>query len=1363
MNRRALTTVLTAFLALALAVSGGASPALAQEEPAVEQTTGADASQGENAPAEAPVENPAEEAPPAEEPADAPAAAPEQQPAPAPTAPAEPKAAKAPTALAESFTPGTVDNGDGTSTYTHFDGETVTYPNQAVPGEPLVLSGTGWLTKQGHQGTGDYAIVEGDEGSITGIKFFAPAGTVIRDPKPVNPWNGDTDYDSPDVWEIAQAAGTGDWWGGAEPGSWRVEVPWPSAQNGAVDPPDLQAGDSFYLQLLSGTLYGNTVGNQALRPDVSRTVRLDVAVVDEIEQPDPEAPSFTSQPADTTVTEGQDARFSVVAKGYPAPSIAWERYDAEAEQWVAVPGATGATLMLAAVTIDRDGERVRAVAVNDLARIESSVATLTVEPAVVAVAPSVTEQPQNVTEVEGGTAVFSAAATGTPDPSVRWESSADGEHWAPVAGAASASLELHELILGQSGTRFRAVFTNEAGSATTEPAVLTVTVAQTAPVQITLSPVSQSIEAGEPVTFTAAATGAPAPAAQWQRSTDGTTWVDLRGATASSYTVDSVSAGLDGARYRAVFSNASSPEGVQTAAATLAVTPRQNVREHCGTSYGPGASNSGIPFCFRGPEKVVYGQSVVIEGVGGYFATDGSTGSVVNFFLDAEYSGDPNTVYSKKLFTNPSNGQTITDRRTHAIVQAKSDGSWRVEIPWPTVESVSPSSDGSGSYTAQQLAQKFAPGTTHSFRMLTGSLLNTPPDRQRGGSLYFTVVESLDDEVRVTEPLYEHQTFESDVEGDSATAWVQQQVNSGQRIALTGTGWLTKDRQWGSTVAVRLQDETGGYYQRSGAAGDEHADPSDPTVWQVVQASELGDLDAGLRLPAEAAGGDFVAVELTTTDDGTLLGDTARHWVSEPVVIDNSPFIPELGEDATCTAAPGAASYELAPGMRVPAANIGGTIRLTGENWCNLVGGGSLIAIKIDDGAYSRLATETAPMFDANLGEETGECAAGICGSNKTIWYTIEADEHGSFDVEIPVPGRKNSSPAFEEGAYTLRIMTRTLSADPYYQGKRPDPSRTMKSPEFTVVAEGLPLDNVKPGRPKAAPDPLHATNDLTDAARGGVKLQQQSNRWLVTIPAAEQGDWVYVNLFDGASPRSPWGNRWFEVDARRQISVPLAGVTLPAGKNKLSVQDRTGALLGWTLASVAAPKAKAATVVQRPSMSGAMMAAAVGQPKPDGVPAKPVASYKDLTKKNAGDVTGALQKGKLTVTLPSVEAGHWVHLFLYTEKGKVVPIDWVQVGSEHTLTVDVGKLSTGAHKLAFVGADGKLVGWVAIGKSTGDDDAGEQIAGLASGAPVQSAGFLPDGLGSDATATLVMLGLAFLVLAGAGSGVIVLRRRSSA
>ncbi|MEA5052900.1 MAG: hypothetical protein VB093_05580, partial [Propionicimonas sp.] len=785
---------------------------------------------------------------------------------------------------------------------------------------------------------------------------------------------------------------------------------------------------------------------------------------------------------------------------------------------------------------------------------------------------------------------------------------------------------------------------------------------------------------------------------------------------------------------------------------------RDVVREYCGTSYGPGAANTGIPFCFRGPEKVVAGQPIVIEGISGYLATDNRTGSVVNFFFDAEFSGDPNTVYAKRLFTNPATGQQVSDRRTHAIVQADVDGSWRVEIPWPTLDAVSPTSDGKGSYSQADLDAKFAPGTTHSFRMLTGSLLSNPPDRQRGGSLYFTVVESLDDQVALAEPPYQHQTFASEEPGDQAVAWLQQQVSSGQTAALTGTGWLTKDRQWGSTVTVRLQDETGAYYRNP-------ANPADPTVWQVVQASETGDLDVRLPLPAEAGGGDFVAVELTTTDDGTALGDVARYWVSEPLTIDNVPYVPEPGQGATCTAAPGAASYHLAPGMATPAANVGGSIRLTGRNWCNLVGGGSLIAIKLNDGAYSHRSIDTARLFDANLCKEVGSCPAGACASNKTIWYTIEADRYGSFDVTVPLPTRADSVPAFGEGSYTLRLMTRTLSADPYYQGKRPDPSRTMKTPEFTVVAEGVPLENVKPGRPSAAPDPLHATEDLTAAARGGVQIDQQAKRWVVTVPAAAPGDWVYVNLYDGQSPRFPWNNTWYQVNDKHRVTLPLAGASLPTGTNKLSVQDRSGGLLGWTTATVAAPKTGGTL---RPITLGAPQPASLllGQPRPAKAPAQPVPGYADLDDSNVGTLTAVTAGGTLTVTIPPVAGGHWVYPFLYTQTGQVVATDWVQVGTDHTIPVALGGLPDGIHKLALVDAEGTLVGWVTANGPAAlpaaDPDTGVADVPGTSGEPAGSvpagAAAPPAPVAGDTTITLVLLGLAVLVLAGSASGVIVLR-----
>ena len=92
--------------------------------------------------------------------------------------------------------------------------------------------------------------------------------------------------------------------------------------------------------------------------------------------------------------------------------------------------------------------------------------------------------------------------------------------------------------------------------------------AYVAPV-VTTHPVSTGVTAGTVVSFTAAATGVPAPTVQWQVSTNnGSSWSNISGETSGTYTF-TAAAGDTGKQYRAVFTNA---EGsANTNAATLLV------------------------------------------------------------------------------------------------------------------------------------------------------------------------------------------------------------------------------------------------------------------------------------------------------------------------------------------------------------------------------------------------------------------------------------------------------------------------------------------------------------------------------------------------------------------------------------------------------------------------------------------------------------------------------------------------------------------------------------------------------------------------------------------------------------------------
>jgi hypothetical protein len=97
--------------------------------------------------------------------------------------------------------------------------------------------------------------------------------------------------------------------------------------------------------------------------------------------------------------------------------------------------------------------------------------------------------------------------------------------------------------------------------------------AATAPV-ITVQPASESVANGASATFTAGASGNPAPTVRWQLSVNGGgSWSNISGATSRTYST-TASAGESGHEYRAVFSNVAG--GATTKPATLTVSSSAN-------------------------------------------------------------------------------------------------------------------------------------------------------------------------------------------------------------------------------------------------------------------------------------------------------------------------------------------------------------------------------------------------------------------------------------------------------------------------------------------------------------------------------------------------------------------------------------------------------------------------------------------------------------------------------------------------------------------------------------------------------------------------------------------------------------------
>src|SRR5512140_1365130 len=100
--------------------------------------------------------------------------------------------------------------------------------------------------------------------------------------------------------------------------------------------------------------------------------------------------------------------------------------------------------------------------------------------------------------------------------------------------ATSQTLALNSLTAANAGS-YTVVVSNSAGSATSNPAMLTVNPVVVAPA-ITGQPASQTVTAGANVTFTVTATGTSL-AYQWKKDN-----VNITGATSPTLTLNSVTA-----------------------------------------------------------------------------------------------------------------------------------------------------------------------------------------------------------------------------------------------------------------------------------------------------------------------------------------------------------------------------------------------------------------------------------------------------------------------------------------------------------------------------------------------------------------------------------------------------------------------------------------------------------------------------------------------------------------------------------------------------------------------------------------------------------------------------------------------------
>jgi hypothetical protein len=256
--------------------------------------------------------------------------------------------------------------------------------------------------------------------------------------------------------------------------------------------------------------------------------------------------------------------------------------------------------------------------------------------------PTVTSQPSDLTVDATRNASFSAAASGDPAPAVQWQVSTDGgTSFTAVNGATSDTLSL-TASAADNGNEYQAVFTNSIGTVTTTAATLTV---DTAP-QVTTQPSDISVIEGQPASFTAAASGNPAPTIQWQVSTNGgTTFTNIPGATNDTYTF-TTAAGDSGNQYQAVFTNSVGPTTTSPATLTLDTLPVVTT-DPTNASVIVGQSASFTAAASGNPTPTVQWQ-VSTDGGTTFANIAGATGTTYSLTTTLTESGDQ----YQAVFTN---------------------------------------------------------------------------------------------------------------------------------------------------------------------------------------------------------------------------------------------------------------------------------------------------------------------------------------------------------------------------------------------------------------------------------------------------------------------------------------------------------------------------------------------------------------------------------------------------------------------------------------------------------------------------------------------------------------------------------------
>jgi hypothetical protein len=250
----------------------------------------------------------------------------------------------------------------------------------------------------------------------------------------------------------------------------------------------------------------------------------------------------TVNPIDTIVSAGGTATLGVTAQG---TDLTYQWINETTNQVV----GTGSSLVISNAT-DADAAEY-SVTITGFAGSTLSESAAILLP----ILPVITNQPTGGTVGPGGAVDLFVSATSFPAATYQWY-----VNDSPVSGANSTVLYVGPLPYFSGGGTYTVKVSNQFGSVTSNPAV--VTIGQ--PVQISTQPASQTVVAGGNVNLSVTATGNPSPTYQWYFN-----GAAISGATSSTLSMPEVPATAAGAYTVAV---SDQDDSVTSSTAALTVT-----------------------------------------------------------------------------------------------------------------------------------------------------------------------------------------------------------------------------------------------------------------------------------------------------------------------------------------------------------------------------------------------------------------------------------------------------------------------------------------------------------------------------------------------------------------------------------------------------------------------------------------------------------------------------------------------------------------------------------------------------------------------------------------------------------------------